>query len=67
MQALSGSAKQRDDVCEKTGRICRCIELDALYVDVIIRRYQKVTGEEATFEETGEGFEALTKRRDGEC
>lgn len=53
--------------CEKTGRICRCIELDPLYVDVIIRRYQKVTAEKVTFEETGEGFEALTRRRDGQC
>lgn len=53
--------------CEKTGRICRCIELDPLYVDVIIRRFQKVTAEKVTFEETGEAFESLTKRRDGEC
>ena len=29
---------------EKTGRVCRGIELDPLYVDVIVRRYEVVTG-----------------------
>jgi len=28
---------------EKTGRVCRGIELDPLYVDVIIRRYEAET------------------------
>jgi DNA modification methylase len=28
---------------EKTGRVCRGIELDRLYVDVIIRRYEALT------------------------
>lgn len=32
---------------EKTGRIARCIELDALYCDLIIRRWEKLTGYEA--------------------
>lgn len=32
---------------EKTGRIARCIELDPKYCDVIVRRWQKLTGEEA--------------------
>ena len=29
---------------ENTGRVCRGIELDPLYVDVIIRRYESETG-----------------------
>jgi hypothetical protein len=29
---------------EKTGRICRGVELDPLYVDVIVRRFEAVTG-----------------------
>jgi DNA modification methylase len=29
---------------EKTGRRCRGVEIDPLYVDVIIRRYQAETG-----------------------
>lgn len=37
---------------EKTGRRCRAIELDPLYVDVAIRRYETMTGKSATFLET---------------
>jgi DNA modification methylase len=48
--------------CEKTGRICRAIELDPLYVDVIVRRYQEVTGHDARLE-TGEAFNELERRR----
>ena len=29
---------------EKTGRVCRGVELDPLYVDVILRRFEAVTG-----------------------
>ena len=31
--------------CEATGRICRTIELDPRYADVIARRYQEATGD----------------------
>ena len=47
---------------ETTGRVCRGVELDPLYVDVIVRRYEAVTGE-AVLVETGETFEALAIRR----
>jgi DNA modification methylase len=30
---------------ERTGRICRGIEIDPLYVDIAIRRWQRMTGE----------------------
>jgi hypothetical protein len=33
--------------CERTGRVCRGIELDPLYVDTAIRRWQRYTGREA--------------------
>ncbi len=49
--------------CEKSGRICRCIELDPLHVDVIIRRYELITRQKATLEQTGETFEELEQRR----
>jgi DNA modification methylase len=49
--------------CEKIGRICRAIELDPFYVDVIARRYQEVFGREARLLETGEGFNELERRR----
>jgi DNA modification methylase len=48
---------------EKTGRVCRGIELDPLYVDVILRRYEAATGKWAILAETGETFGALTSRR----
>jgi DNA modification methylase len=47
----------------KTGRACRGVELDPLYVDVIVRRFEAATGIAATLVETGETFEALTVRR----
>lgn len=33
--------------CEVTGRVCRGIELSPQYVDVIVRRWQRVTGQKA--------------------
>jgi DNA modification methylase len=48
---------------EKTGRRCRGVEIDPLYVDVIIRRYQAETGREAILEASGETFTALAARR----
>lgn len=43
--------------CEKTGRVCRMMELDPLYVDVIVKRWQEFTGKQATHEETGKKFD----------
>jgi DNA modification methylase len=43
---------------EKTGRKARLIELDPLYVDVAIRRWQAMTGQQAVHAETGETFDA---------
>jgi DNA modification methylase len=40
---------------EKTGRCPRGVELDPLYVDVILRRYEAETGQSAILEETGAG------------
>jgi len=47
---------------EKTDRVCCGIELDPLYVDVMIRRYQAETGAPAILAETGETFENLAAR-----
>jgi DNA modification methylase len=47
---------------EETGRICCSVELDPLYVDVAIRRWQNVTGKDAVLLETGESFNALAQR-----
>ena len=50
-----------------TGRVCRGVELDLLYVDVIIRRYEAATGDPAVLVETGENFQALGARRGREA
>jgi DNA modification methylase len=51
----------------KTGRICRGVELDPLYVDVIVRRYEAATGNGAVLVETGETFMELSARREHEA
>ena len=48
---------------EKSGRQCRGVELDPLYVDVIVRRYENITGKFAIVRGTGETFEELAARR----
>ena len=48
---------------EKTGRCCRGLELDPQYVDVILRRYHEVTGEQGILRETGETAFELAERR----
>lgn len=41
---------------ERTGRLCRGIELDPLYVDTAIRRWQAWTGQDALHAVTGQLF-----------
>ena len=41
---------------EKTARACYAMELNPVYVDVIVRRWQQFTGKTATLESTGEPF-----------
>jgi DNA modification methylase len=51
---------------ETTGRVCRGVELDPLYIDVAIRRYEGATSLTAILVDTGETFQALAARRMGE-
>jgi DNA modification methylase len=48
---------------ERTGRVCYGLELDALYVDTIIRRWQLYTGLVARLESSGQSFEEVQQRR----
>jgi DNA modification methylase len=43
---------------ERTGRVCYGMELDPLYVDALIRRWQRRTKREAIHVESGESFAA---------
>ena len=52
---------------DKTGRVCRGLEFDPLYVDVIVRRYEGASGQAAVLAETGESFGELSARREREA
>lgn len=51
---------------ERTGRVCRGIELDPLYVDVILHRWERATGGTVVLQATGETLEEVAQRRAGE-
>jgi DNA modification methylase len=49
--------------CEKLSRSARLIELDPVYCDVIIKRWQDFTGKAATLNGSGQTFEELEAKR----
>jgi DNA modification methylase len=75
-RAIRNSSKSRDTVldpfggsgttliaCERSGRQARLIELEPKYIDVIIRRWQGFTGNEATLEGDGRSFREIAGDR----
>src|SRR5260370_2567493 len=51
---------------ERTGRKARVLELDPLYVDLIVRRWQAATGDIAVHAETSAKFDEVISDRTGE-
>jgi DNA modification methylase len=45
---------------EKTGRVCLGIEIDPRYCDVVVGRWQKLTGGKAVLESDGRAFDELS-------
>jgi DNA modification methylase len=48
---------------ERVGRVCCGIEIDPVYVDVAIRRWQNFTGNAAVHAQTGERFNQLAAQK----
>lgn len=52
---------------EQLGRACYAAELEPPHVDAIVRRWQTLTGKQATHEKDGKTFEAITRSRTGKA
>jgi len=48
---------------ERTGRKARTLEIDPVYVDVAVRRWQAYTGKSAVLVGSGDTFETTQDRR----
>src|SRR5262249_25742334 len=60
---LCGGSGSTLIACEDTERRARLVEIDPLYCDVIVARWQALTGKAATLEGPGETFEAVAAAR----
>jgi DNA modification methylase len=48
---------------EMAGRVCHAIELNPIYVDVAVRRWEAFSGHAAVLEDGGDGFAQVADRR----
>ena len=49
--------------CERKGRTARLMEIDPIYTDCIVRRWQEYTGKCAVLEGDGASFDEISRRR----
>lgn len=49
--------------CEKSGRRCKAVELDPFFCDVIVRRWETYTQQQALLSATGQTFETVSHER----
>src|SRR5260370_15385772 len=52
---------------ELTERVCYGVELDPKYADVIVQRWQQLTGKKATLDATGRAFDEVAAERGNEA
>jgi len=48
---------------DKTDRVCYGLDIDPRYVDVIVRRWQQLTGKQAVLESDGRTFDLISAER----
>jgi DNA modification methylase len=60
---LFGGSGSTMAACQQTGRHAFLMEIDTLYCDVIVDRWQRLTGGVARLEATGQGFAAVRAER----
>ncbi|MFL6447386.1 MAG: site-specific DNA-methyltransferase [Bryobacteraceae bacterium] len=60
-----GGAESTLIACHKKGRRARILELEPLYVDVMVQRWQEFTGREARLEGSGQSFHEAAGKRTG--
>jgi DNA modification methylase len=48
---------------ELTGRVCYGLELDPKYVDVVVMRWQQLSGKQATLDGDGRTFDQIVEQR----
>ena len=61
----SSAAAPRLAAAEVTERVCYGMELDPKYVDVVVLRWQRLTGKKATLDGDGRTFEEIAAERKG--
>jgi len=49
---------------ETCGRVCYAMELNPIYIDVSLRRWERFTGRKATLQATGTTFEEVAQERE---